>query len=114
MSANCGTHGTSSVAEKPDHDLPCQVCGTPIGDHTIRGYAEELSASGIEYHMPMQEIPGGPLRFEGIDGEFAGSLDVAAAFVETALGRLPLLQFRFYGPERAPFPLINLVGDVRM
>lgn len=102
----------------PDYDEACSICGERIGDHTLQGYAEELRAAGHDYTLPQSEIPGGPLRFANVAGDFAGSVDVVAAYADTAIGRLPLLVFQFYGSDgnagRIPFPPMNLVGDVPM
>lgn len=101
----------------PDYDTPCKLCGRLIGDHTLRGYAEELSATGLDYSFPQTDLSGA-LTIPGIDGQSAGEVKVYAAVAETAIGKVPLLRFEFFAPgaeqmTRVPLPPINLVMDAQ-
>jgi len=96
----------------PDYDAPCEMCGKPIGDHTIAGYADELRADGRDFQIPHREIEGGPLRFASIDGEMAGAVFVGSAMLDTAIGRVPALRFQFVGPEQKQLDPIWLVLDI--
>lgn len=105
----------------PGLDDACPRCGRSVGDHTIRGWGECLDASGFNYDAPYAEVPDGPIRMStlGDDQIMVGALDVMAGTTDTALGRLPLLGFRFYAAgldpmSRVPTPLYLLVGDAAM
>lgn len=106
----------SVAPEGPDYDKLCPGCSTPVGDHTIRGWADCLQRAGFDYVLPMEEIPGGPLHFANVDGPLVGEVSVAAAFLDSASGRFPLLRFIFTGPgadpmSRRQMPPVNLVMD---
>lgn len=106
-----------SEAGGPDYDAPCPACKRPIGDHTMRGYAEELREAGFDYKLPHTEIPGGPVHVDGVDGDLAGEVVVAAMVWTTPLGRMPVLRFQFSAPgeqamSRVPLRPVNLVMDV--
>jgi hypothetical protein len=104
------------VAGGVDYDAPCPACGKPIGDHTLRGYSEELEAAGFSHSTPHRDFEGGPLNVPNIDGDLAGEIKIAAATMDTILGKLPVLRFMFYGagPEpmsRVALKPVNLVLD---
>lgn len=105
----------------PGLDDTCPHCGRAIGDHTIRGWGECLDAKGFNYHAPYAEVPGGPIRLPSLseDQIMVGSLDVLAGTTDTALGKLPILGFRFYAAgvdpmSKVPTPMYLLVGDAAM
>lgn len=106
--------------EAPGLDLPCPHCGVEVGEHTIREYGLCCHASGLNYVLPYEEVPGGPVRMTAdADQMMCGAIDVVAACTDTALGKLPLLGFRFYmaGAEpmsSVPSPLYLLIGDDRL
>lgn len=101
----------------PGLDEPCPRCGVLVGDHTIRGYGECLDAAGFNYHVPFEEVPGGPVRMTAdADQMVVGAIDVVAACTDTAFGKLPMVGFRFYAAgvtpmSKVPTPLYLLVGD---
>lgn len=99
-----------------DYTKPCPGCQQPIGEHTIAGYGDCLKAAGFNYTLPYEDIPDGPLIFPGIEGHVAGEVTVGGGFIDSAMGRVPVLQFRFTGPGAAPMerrtlPPITLVLD---
>lgn len=101
----------------PGLDEACPRCGVLVGEHTIRGYGDCLHASGRDYLVPFEEIPGGPVRMTAdADQMMVGEIDVVSAVTDTALGRLPIVGFRFYAAgatpmSRVPTPLYLLVQD---
>jgi hypothetical protein len=99
-----------------DYDAVCPGCGVRIGDHTIEGYAGCLKSAGFDYRLPYADIPDGPLTYPGIDGEMAGEVSVMPGFVDTGLGRMPVLRFVFTAAglkpmSRRTLPAINLLLD---
>lgn len=83
-----------------DYDAPCPTCKEPIGDHTIRKVAE--CHQDKSYYLPFRENPNGPMMFEGLKGTVAGALTMAAGWVDTDLGRVPMVQYVFSGPGPLP------------
>lgn len=75
-------------------DTPCPTCHEPVGGHTIDGYQE--CAAGLNYNLPYGDVPGGPLRTPAGDSVMAGEVTVGAGAIDTPLGRIPVLQFRFF------------------
>lgn len=106
-------------AGSPDFGAPCPRCQRPIGEHTLNEYAEELQATGFDYTTPFAEKPGGAVKFRAIEGQVAGAIEIGAAVLDSALGKLPALRFQFFGAgegpmERVPFEPVTLIGDVRL
>lgn len=105
----------------PGLDDECPKCHRAVGDHTIRGWGDCLKASGFDYELPYEEIPGGPLRFSAdVDNNrvMVGEITVKAGALDSALGRLPVVLFTFYGPGLDPMarvatPEYALVMDER-
>lgn len=97
----------------------CPQCGALVGEHTINRWTECLKAHGFDYELPYEEVPGGPLRFEAAgDRIMVGEIVVKAGAMDSALGRLPVVLFTFYGPglepmSRVPTPEYALVMDAR-
>lgn len=80
-------------------NTPCKHCGKRIGSHTYDHYAECLTAMGIAYNLPFEDVGGsGPIWTQTTDEDFyAGSMTIGAAFMPTEIGRIPCLIFRFTG-----------------
>lgn len=106
----------SAVPVSDPYDSPCPGCGHALGDHTVRGYRDCLQTAGFDYHLPFEDVPGAPVHFPGVDGEMVGEITVGGGFVDSALGRVPVLRFIFTGagPEpmsRRSLKPIHLVMD---
>lgn len=106
--------------EAPGLDLQCPNCGVEVGEHTLREYGACLHAQGANYYVPNAEIPGGPVRMTVDDDQMmVGAIDVVSGVTDTALGKLPILGFRFYAAgvepmSTVPTPMYLLVGDNAM
>jgi hypothetical protein len=91
-----------------DYDALCPGCKKPIGDHTMRGYADCLTTAGFDYELPHEEIPDGPISLPGVQGALVGEVTVASAVIQSAIGPLPCLRFTFWGPGRDPMSRVAL------
>lgn len=80
----------------------CPGCAEPIGEHTIAGYQQCLQAAGFDYVLPFEDVPDGPLSTPHIDSQLVGEVTVAAAVIDSPMGRLPALRFTFTGPGPDP------------
>lgn len=102
------------AAPEPNYDALCATCKKPIGDHTVRQLAD--CNADKDFHLPYRDRPGGPLYFKGLKGTVAGSLIMAAGWIDTDLGRVPMVQYIFTGPGPVPgstqtLEPINLILD---
>lgn len=104
------------AVKTPGLDLPCPRCRVTVGDHTLRGWGECCEASGLNYSIGFEDVPCGPIMFDGVDGAMSSEVNVLSAFIDSPIGRLPLLRFQFIAPgatpmSKIPLPPINLVMD---
>lgn len=102
------------AAPEVNYDALCAACKKPIGDHTVRQLAD--CNADKSFHLPYRDRPGGPMYFDGLKGTVAGALIMAAGWVDTAVGRVPMVQYIFTGPGPIPgstqtLEPINLIMD---
>lgn len=91
-----------------NYDGICPHCKLNIGDHTFRGYEQCLKDAGHDYVLPFEDIPGEPVHFPGMEGVTVGEITCGAGFVQTDLGRMPVLRFIFAGPGNQPMSRVSL------
>lgn len=93
-------------------ETPCPLCGRLVGDHTYR--EGEACFAGAGYVLPFEDVPDGPIWSN--QGVVSTEVTIAAAFAETVIGKVPVLQFRFFvidkqSEERVSLPPISLVME---
>jgi hypothetical protein len=71
----------------PDYEAPCQEC---------------LEQAGFDYVLPLEDVAGGPITYPSVEGDLVGEATVAPGFLETPMGRMPVLRFIFTGPGPEP------------
>jgi hypothetical protein len=93
-----------------DDSDPCPRCQLLIGDHTLRQMRACRPSKDLD--LPFEESH----RTEAeIETAMAGGLIVRAAVLDSPLGKVPALVFRFVkGDGLATFPDVTLVGDAAM
>jgi hypothetical protein len=119
------THRSDLHWADPDGpDWGCHACHGPCGlgmeetGDLIAGrldvgavVMEEMTAAaaegmqpGAQLNRPLTEVPGGPAMTTLSNVELAGAVMVGAMFAVTPMGRAPALLFRFFKPDRTPYP----------
>jgi hypothetical protein len=89
---------------------PCPRCERLVGDHTLRQFRECHPTNDLD--LPFEESSLAESQLETL---VAGGLIVIAAVMDTALGKVPTLVFRFVkGNGIEMFPDMTLVGDPAM
>jgi hypothetical protein len=88
----------------------CPRCKRQVGDHTLRQFRDCHPTKDLD--LPFEESP---LAASQLETLMAGGLIVLAAVMDTALGKVPTLVFRFVkGNGIEMFPDMTLVGDAAM
>lgn len=68
---------------------------------------------GGDHSLPYENLPGG-MQWESIESFMADQIVVKAGVMDTVLGRLPTLVFKFSSTDDKVFPDIVFVGDERV
>jgi hypothetical protein len=93
-----------------DDAATCPRCKRLIGDHTLTQFRECHPSKDLD--LPFEESPSSESEIETL---MAGGLIVVAAVMDSPLGKVPTLIFRFVkGDGIQTFPDMTLVGDPAM